>query len=399
MYELRHDFCPMEVKRYGRQLILPELGVAGQTALKNFRVLVVGAGGLGCPCAIYLAAAGIGKLGIIDGDVIEESNLHRQILHTEDRVGKSKAESIRIAVEALNSNVSCQVYSEKLTSDNALSIISSYDLVCDCSDNAPTRYLLNDVCVIAKIVLVSGSALRWEGQLTTYSVGKGPCYRCLYPKPPPPESVTSCAQGGVLGTVPGTIGTLQANEAIKIAAGLESSYVGRLLLFDAIDGSFRTVKLRPRNVHCAVCGDSPTIRSPVDYEDFCGSPLCDNVRSLRYLGSEDRISVQQLKVMLNSEDVLLIDCRPSHQWDIGHFSRAINIPLETIEKSEPERLRELLNGHSRNAFVICHRGNQSQLAVARLRSKLGHSTEWSFKDVVGGVEAWSKEIDNSFPVY
>ncbi|KHJ42637.1 ThiF family protein [Trichuris suis] len=376
MYEIRHSFSADELKRYGRQLILPELGVVGQTALKNFRVLIVGAGGLGCPCAIYLAAAGIGKIGIIDGDVIEESNLHRQILHTEDRIGKSKADSIRVAVEALNSNVSCQVYGEKLTSDNALNIVSSYDVVCDCSDNAPTRYLLNDVCVIAKKVLISGSALRWEGQLTTYSAGKGPCYRCLYPKPPPPELVTSCAQGGVLGTVPGTIGTLQANEVIKVAAGLESSYVGRLLVFDGLDGSFRTVKLRPRDLHCAVCGDSPTIRSPLNYEKFCGSPLCDSVRSLNYLNSEDRISVQQLKDVLYSDDVLVIDCRPSHQWDIGHFSRAINIPLETIESSEPDALRQLLNGHPRNAFVICHRGNQSQVAVACLRSKLGHSTEW-----------------------
>ncbi|KFD55403.1 hypothetical protein M514_03743 [Trichuris suis] len=397
MYEIRHSFSADELKRYGRQLILPELGVVGQTALKNFRVLIVGAGGLGCPCAIYLAAAGIGKIGIIDGDVIEESNLHRQILHTEDRIGKSKADSIRVAVEALNSNVSCQVYGEKLTSDNALNIVSSYDVVCDCSDNAPTRYLLNDVCVIAKKVLISGSALRWEGQLTTYSAGKGPCYRCLYPKPPPPELVTSCAQGGVLGT--GTIGTLQANEVIKVAAGLESSYVGRLLVFDGLDGSFRTVKLRPRDLHCAVCGDSPTIRSPLNYEKFCGSPLCDSVRSLNYLNSEDRISVQQLKDVLYSDDVLVIDCRPSHQWDIGHFSRAINIPLETIESSEPDALRQLLNGHPRNAFVICHRGNQSQVAVACLRSKLGHSTEWRFKDVVGGVDAWSKEIDNSFPEF
>ncbi|CDW57715.1 adenylyltransferase and sulfurtransferase [Trichuris trichiura] len=380
MYEIHHNFSSEELKRYSRQLILPELGVVGQTALKNFRVLIVGAGGLGCPCAIYLAAAGIGKIGIIDGDVIEESNLHRQILHTEDRIGRSKADSFR-----LNSNVSCQVYGEKLTSDNALSIVSSYDVVCDCSDNAPTRYLLNDVCVIGKKVLISGSALRWEGQMTTYSAGRGPCYRCLYPKPPPPELVTSCAQGGVLGT--GTIGTLQANEVIKIAAGLESSYVGRLLVFDGLDGSFRTVKLRPRDSRCAVCGDSPTIRSPLNYEKFCGSPLCD--------------SVGQLKDMLSCDDVLVIDCRPSHQWDIGHFSRAISSYWTVIQKTvRLATVQAVISNFSfRSAFVICHRGNQSQVAVACLRSKLGHSTDWRFKDVVGGVDAWSKEIDHSFPVY
>ncbi|KAL8604876.1 hypothetical protein ACOMHN_028504 [Nucella lapillus] len=281
-----------QIGRYSRQLILPELGVKGQQRLLSSKVLIVGAGGLGCPAAIYLAAAGVGTVGVVDYDEVEVSNLHRQILHTEHRLGRSKAESVALSCRNLNSSLRFKTHRVQLSSENALSIIEEYDVVLDCTDNVATRYLLSDACVLAARPLVSGSALRFEGQLTVYNYKGGPCYRCLYPKPPPPETVTNCSDGGVLGVVPGIIGCYQALEAIKIAADMGTCLSERLMLFDGMDGTTRTIRLRRRQPSCPVCGDTPTIRELVDYEQFCGARAADKDQEKDVLAASSRMSAK-----------------------------------------------------------------------------------------------------------
>lgn len=291
-----------EVGRYSRQLLMPEIGVPGQLALINSSILIVGAGGLGAPAALYLAAAGIGQLGIVDYDVVELNNLHRQVIHNQERVGMMKSESARITVNSLNALCKCIPYHVALTPENAMDIIREYDIVLDCTDNAATRYLLNDACVLSGKPLVSGSALRMEGQLTVYNFDGSPCYRCLFPTPPPAASVTNCGDGGVLGCVPGMIGCLQAMEAMKIAiclAGGNNRHMevcaGKMLLFDGMRTSIRTVKLRQRRTDCVVCGDQPSVRHLIDYEEFCGSRACDKTAQLQILDDDERISVQVCK--------------------------------------------------------------------------------------------------------
>lgn len=281
-----------EIMRYSRQLLLPELGVQGQLNLSKTSVLIVGCGGLGCPVAQYLAAAGVGRLGLLDYDEVELSNLHRQVLHGEEDQGQAKALSAARAVKRLNSAVECVPYHLQLSPENALQLIQQYDIVADCSDNVPTRYLVNDACVLSGKPLVSASALRMEGQLTVYNYCGGPCYRCLYPVPPPPETVTNCSDGGVLGVVPGIMGCLQALEVLKIASGRGSSCGQQLMMFDAQDARFRSIKLRPKQAGCAVCGQTPTVTQLLDYEAFCGSAATDKCRRLRLLSRDQRISVQ-----------------------------------------------------------------------------------------------------------
>ncbi|XP_074659274.1 adenylyltransferase and sulfurtransferase MOCS3-like [Tubulanus polymorphus] len=392
-----------KIQRYSRQLILPELGVKGQLALSKSSVLVVGAGGLGCPCAVYLASAGIGRLGIVDYDESEISNLHRQILHTESGVGSPKSLSAANACKKLNSDVQYIPYHIQLSSLNALDIIRQYDIVVDATDNVATRYLLNDACVLAKKPLVSGSALRFEGQLTVYNYDDGPCYRCLYPTPPPPETVTNCSDGGVIGAVPGVIGCLQALEVIKIAANTGTSYSQRLLLFDGLDGSFRTIKLRLKQKTCVVCGDRPSIKQLIDYEQFCGASASDKAKCVRLLHSDERITVKEFKQIRDEKRPhILIDVRYPVELDICQLDGHINIPIDKIAgEQELSNLEEQILSFGDDyvsVFVLCKQGNDSQRAVHILKDKL-RATPAVFKDIRGGLLAWAESIDPAFPKY
>ncbi|XP_022089073.1 adenylyltransferase and sulfurtransferase MOCS3-like [Acanthaster planci] len=396
------------IERYGRQLILPEIGVKGQLRLCNSSALIVGAGGLGCPAAIYLAAAGIGQLGIVDYDAVELNNLHRQVLHTEAGVGQPKSASVSSSVSRLNSSVWCVPYHMQLDSRNAMDVINKYDIVLDCTDNVATRYLLNDACILGGKPLVSGSALRFEGQLTVYNYEGGPCYRCLYPKPPPPETVTNCSSGGVLGVVPGIIGCFQALEALKIAVGLKASFSQKLLLVDALDGSLRTIKLRPRQPSCNICGTQPSVTRLVDYEAFCGASATDKCMSLHLLPPDDRIGVHSLSSILQEDEPVkssvFLDVRPAVEFEICHLPHFTNIPIDEVGKSEPLALirREVAkrtnSGSKSQVLVVCRQGNDSQIAVKILQEKLGSSSA-VIRDIVGGLVAWTCHIDPNFPRY
>ncbi|KAK3580380.1 hypothetical protein CHS0354_001496 [Potamilus streckersoni] len=387
-----------EIRRYSRQLLLPELGVKGQQALKSSTVLIVGAGGLCCPSAIYLAAAGIGQLGIIDYDEVEISNLHRQVLHRESKIGVSKSVSAVAACQELNSSVNYVPYHLPLDSSNALQIIQQYDLVLDATDNVATRYLLNDACILAGKPLVSGSALRFEGQLTVYNYMGGPCYRCLYPKPPPPETVTNCSDGGVLGVVPGIIGCLQALEAIKILTGQGSSYSQKMLLFDALDGSFQTIKLRGRQPQCPVCGDNPSITKLIDYEQFCGAKATDKDKVLELLKPEERIPVKEYNTLLKEGTPhVLVDVRQPVELDICQLPYpCLNIPIDHVEKKQSiekiegqvRSLSEMRLHEKVPVIVVCRRGNDSQLAARRFQTIL-KDLNVDVKDIVGGLTAWA----------
>ncbi|ORX96700.1 hypothetical protein K493DRAFT_217020 [Basidiobolus meristosporus CBS 931.73] len=383
-----------EIQRYGRQLILPDIGIKGQKKLKNASVLVVGAGGLGSPCILYLCAAGVGRLGIVDHDVVDNTNLHRQVIHDERREGMSKAASAKYSCNKLNSFCDVQIYDTLFNSDNALEIIQQYDVVVDCTDNVATRYLINDACVMAKKPLVSGSAVRMDGQLTIYNYNGGPCYRCLFPTPPPPESVTNCADGGVLGVVPGIIGCLEALETIKVITGLNANYKPNLLVFSAAHTpAFRSIKLRAKKHDCAVCGDEPTVTSLIDYVQFCGSGALDKLQDLTILDSSERVSCTEYsEIMTKDNSHLLLDCREKVQFEICQLPNSTNIPW-----SQFERQIDGFNEYDRTkpVYVVCRRGNDSQQAVRMLQSK-----GWTnVKDIAGGLVAWTKEVDSEFPLY
>ncbi|XP_040055481.1 adenylyltransferase and sulfurtransferase MOCS3 [Gasterosteus aculeatus] len=401
-----------DIMRYSRQLLLPELGVQGQLNLSNTSVLIVGCGGLGCPLAQYLAAAGIGRLGLLDYDEVELSNLHRQVLHGEENQDQAKALSAANAVKRLNSTVECIPYHLQLSSENASQLIQQYDIVADCSDNVPTRYLVNDACVLGGKPLVSASALRMEGQLTVYNYHGGPCYRCLYPVPPPPEMVTNCSDGGVLGVVPGIMGCFQALEVLKIASGQGSSCGQQLVMFDAQEARFRSIKLRPKQAGCAVCGEKPSVTRLVDYQAFCGCAATDKCRKLNLLSRDQRISVQDYKsIMDNAEPHLLLDVRPLVEVDICRLPLSLNIPLAGLEERKSEHLRLLrerigqlkqqMEGDRRPAvYVICKLGNDSQKAVQVVEKMSGSEVDSvSVKDISGGLMAWAKRIDPTFPQY
>ncbi|KAM6147671.1 adenylyltransferase and sulfurtransferase MOCS3 [Erethizon dorsatum] len=402
-----------EILRYSRQLVLPELGVHGQLRLATASVLIVGCGGLGCPLAQYLAAAGVGRLGLVDYDVIELSNLARQVLHEEALAGQAKAFSAAASLRRLNSEVECVPYAQALTPGTALDLVRRYDVVADCSDNVPTRYLVNDACVLAGRPLVSASALRFEGQITVYHYDDGPCYRCVFPQPPPAETVTNCADGGVLGVVTGVLGCLQALEVLKIAAGLGPSYSGSLLLFDALRGHFRSIRLRRRRSDCAACGERPTVADLQDYEAFCGSSATDKCRSLQLLSPEERISVTDYKRLVDSgAPHLLLDVRPQVEVDICRLPHALHIPLKHLERKDRESLkllREAIQEGSRGTqegaaayvYVICKLGNDSQKAVRILQSLTvaQELDSLTVRDVVGGLMAWAAKIDETFPRY
>jgi adenylyltransferase/sulfurtransferase len=373
-----------EVQRYSRHLIMPEVGMDGQRKLKGARVLCIGAGGLGSPATMYLAAAGVGQLGIVDFDVVDYSNLQRQILHGTPDVGRSKLQSARDRLQAINPAVHVETYETALTSENALQILEPYDVVVDGTDNFPTRYLVNDACVLLGKPNAYGSIFRFEGQASVFALKDGPCYRCLYPEPPPPGLVPSCAEGGVLGVLPGIIGTIQATEAIKILLGVGEPLVGRFLIFDALRMRFRELKLR-RDVDCPVCGDQPTVRELIDYEQFCSVTTTPQTAV-----SIKETSVEGLKRRLDAgDDLLLLDVREPQEHQICAIPGSTLIPLGDL----PSRLAEL---EGRQDIVVhCKSGVRSAKAVKLLR-------EAGFDDAAnlkGGILAWIEHVDPSLPKY
>lgn len=352
---------------------------------------------------MYLCGAGVGHLGIIDYDTVEINNLHRQLLHTEHSIGLPKSLSAKKQLLQLNSSVNVSVHHVQLSSENALELITDYDIVLDASDNVATRYLLNDACVMLKKPLVSGSALQLEGQLTVYNYRNGPCHRCLFPKPPPPETVTNCGDGGVIGAVTGVIGTLQALEAIKILLNVEDTLSGRLLLFDAARTTFRNVRLRGKQESCAICSPQPTITALIDYEQFCGMKASDKDTKLAILPAEQRITVEELQqIRDNKLKHLLIDVRTENEFEICQLEMTENWPIKLFADRN-ERKTNLLDRIKRErvpVYVICRRGNDSQIAAKRLITDLlKENCDVSVKDVVGGLHAWTRQIDDQFPIY
>lgn len=374
-----------EIRRYSRHLILPEVGLAGQKKIKATSVLCIGAGGLGSPIAMYLAAAGIGKIGIVDFDTVDYSNLQRQILHTDADVGRSKAESAKETINGLNPHCEVVIHNTRISSENALDLIRPYDIVVDGTDNFPTRYLTNDACVLLKKPNVYGSIFRFEGQASVFAPHLGgPCYRCLYPEPPPPGMVPSCAEGGVLGVLPGIIGCIQATEILKLAIGKGTSLVGRLQLFNALDMKFRELKLR-RDPACPVCGDHPTIKELIDYEVFCGiEPVKEDENS-------DEVTVQDMKKALDDSKlgIKVVDVREAFEYEIAKVAGVPLLPMSELQN----RFTEL--DPNTQYYLLCKVGARSHSAMEFLR-------EQGFKyvkNVKGGINAWSAEIDRNVPRY
>ncbi len=374
-----------EIARYSRHLIMPEVALDGQKKLKTARVLTVGTGGLGSPLALYLAAAGVGTLGVVDFDIVDESNLQRQIIHGTSDIGRPKIESARDRITDMNPNVKVEAYEEPLTSENALDIFKDYDIIVDGTDNFPTRYLVNDACVLLGKPNVYGSIFRFEGQASVFYAKEGPCYRCLYPEPPPPGLVPSCAEGGVLGILPGAIGTIQATETVKLILGIGEPLIGRLLLYDALGMSFRQMKLR-KDPNCPVCGENPTVTELIDYQEFCGIPQANAQEAANQV---PEISVQNLKQKLdNGESVNVLDVREPHEYEVANIGARL-IPLGEL----PQRLVEL--DQDENFAVHCKTGGRSARAV-KLLQDAGFQNVYNVK---GGINAWSEEIDPSIPKY
>jgi adenylyltransferase/sulfurtransferase len=374
-----------EVLRYSRHLIMPEVGLEGQQRLKEARILVVGAGGLGSPALLYLAAAGVGTLGIVDSDVVDFTNLQRQVVHGTPDVGRSKLESAEEKVRAINPHVSVVLHEGLLTSENALTVLEGYDVVIDGTDNFPTRFLVNDACVLLDKPNMYGSIFRFEGQATVFHHRGGPCYRCLYPEPPPPGTVPSCAEGGVLGILPGVVGLIQATEAIKVVLGKGETLSGRLLLYDALNMRFREVKIA-RDPQCPVCGDAPTLTGLIDYYKFCGVPG----HGVNYAPFDDEIEPAQLKAKKDrGERLILLDVREPHEHEINRIPGAVLVPLHDL----PARIHEL--DSSDEIVVHCLMGARSAEACQFLR-------EAGFKKVrnlKGGIRAWIEQVAPDSPTY
>ncbi|KAH8854588.1 Adenylyltransferase and sulfurtransferase MOCS3 [Schistosoma japonicum] len=453
------DLTSAEISRYSRQLILPQFGVSGQLKLRSARVLIVGCGGLGCPAAVYLTAAGVGTIGLVDDDKVELNNLHRQIAHSESTINMSKVHSLADRCMRLNSTVNIQIHEIHLDNTNALDIIKKYDVIMDCSDNLATRYLVNEACAVTgPKPLVSGSALRLEGQMTVYltkrilSTGemlspnklppesRAPCFRCIYPVPPPKGSVHGCSEAGVFGVVPGIIGTMQAAEVIKLLTGIGDVHTGKLFLLDVERNLTRSVKLRGPRPNCPVCESSElNIDKPLtNYVLFCGAPSCDKPRTMNMVMNAHRITVQQLKNYIDSElSHLLIDVRPKVEFDICHLKSSINVPLsELFRDSVISEIRQIMDTKiSKGAvlpfpvILLCYRGNKSAEVAPLLKCALSSlrcsnsdnnfdldvthslqveskcfnaepdSSEFIICDVAGGLLAWSLEVDPNFPIY
>src|SRR5882757_5999746 len=371
-----------EILRYSRHLIMPEVGMEGQLKLKNAKVLLIGTGGLGAPLGLYLAAAGVGKLGLVDFDVVDFTNLQRQVTFGTSDVGKPKSEAARARLANLNPDIQIQSFETQLTSANAFELFKDFDVIVDGTDNFPTRYLVNDACVLLDKPNVYGSIFRFEGQASVFHAKRGPCYRCLYAEPPPPGLVPSCAEGGVLGVLPGIIGSIQAMETIKLILGAGQPLIGRLVLFDALKLQFRELKLE-KDPDCPVCGTHPTVTELIDYQAFCGigaEPSYDGVE----------ITAQELRdEWQRRPDLLVVDVREPHEYEIAHIDGAVPIPLGEL----PDRLAEL-DGH-REIVTHCHHGARSLKALEILKAA-GFSKVRSLR---GGIDAWAVNVDPSLPRY
>lgn len=383
---MQADLSREEVLRYSRHLILPDVGLQGQRKLKAASVLVVGSGGLGSPISLYLAAAGIGRIGIVDYDVVDLSNLQRQILHSTPRLGTPKVESARQRLSELNPHVQVETFDEVLTSENIERIATSYDILVDGTDNFPTRYLLNDYAVLSGKPYVYGSIFRFEGQVSVFDARQGACYRCLFPEPPPPGMVPTCAEGGVMGVLPGTIGTLQATEVIKLILGIGAPLINRLLLYDALDGSFQTIQLR-KNPACAVCGEHPTITQLIDYEQFCGTPAHHTPETpLQHWDIEPRQLAERLR---RGEHICLLDVREAVEQQVSALPGALHIPYGHLSS----RLNELPKDGE--IVVFCRTGSRSTYAVQLLHGQ-GFTNA---KNLRGGINAWAREVDPTMLEY
>lgn len=388
MESAKSDLTNQEILRYSRHLIMPEVGISGQNRLKMASVLLVGVGGLGSPAGIYLAASGCGRLGLVDFDVVEFTNLHRQVIYSTDDVGKPKLDMAAERLCKINPEIKIELHEGRLTSENALDIFKDYDIIVDGSDNFPTRYLVNDACVILNKPNVYGSIFRFEGQVTIFDINKGPCYRCIYPQPPPAELVPSCAEGGVLGILPGIIGLIQATETIKLIIGCGEPLIGRLLLFNALKMNFRQLKLK-KDPNCPICGKNPTIKRLIDYNEFCGVQEPER-RDVSIKGDGSDISPQELKMLLESnKDISLIDVRESNEYQICHIQGARLMPVSELQK----RLNEL--DTSDETILYCHHGIRSKKAVEFLQ-QLGFKKT---KHLAGGIDEWAKQIDSNMPRY
>jgi len=372
--------------RYSRHLLIPDVGLDGQRKLKAASVLVIGTGGLGSPVSLYLAAAGIGHIGVVDYDVVDFSNLQRQVIHATSAIGELKVESARRRMLDLNPDIQVDAYNLPFTSENAMQVAQDYDLIIDCTDNFPTRYLSNDLCVLTGKPNVYGSIFRIDGQVSVFDAKRGPCYRCLFPEPPPPNLVPTCAEGGVLGILPGTIGTIQATEAIKLILGIGDPLIGRLLLYNALDLSFEFVKLR-KNPKCKVCGPNPEVTGLIDYEAFCGVPGHDHAGTI---GGEWDISATELAEKLKQGDSIhLLDVREPHELQISRLEGATLIPYGQLAA----RLSEL--NSAEEIVVFCKSGNRSAYALELLAS----AGFRKIKHLNGGINAWAEAVDPSLPVY
>ncbi len=371
---------PKEYRRYGRHLIIPEVGMLGQKRLKAAKVLIIGTGGLGSPCSLYLTAAGVGTLGLVDFDTVDETNLHRQILYGEKDIGRSNVATAKERLLQTNSNTIIKTYEETLTSQNALDIFKEYDIIVDGTDNFPARYLTNDACVILGKPNVYASIFRFKGQASVFDAKHGPCYRCLYPKSPPPGLVPTCAEGGVLGVLPGLIGLIQATETVKLILGKGEPLIGRLFIYDALLMKFEELKVR-KNPKCPVCSPNPEITKLIDYEAFCGIEKTPQGAAV--------MPKDLVEEMRSGKKVLLLDVRTAHEYDLVHIEGSRLIPLGEL----PERVNELDSADE--IVVYCHTGGRSAEATFFLRS-LGYK---KVRNLEGGVDAWSLEVDTSLPRY
>jgi adenylyltransferase/sulfurtransferase len=378
-----------ELQRYSRHLTLPEVGLEGQRRLKASSVLIVGTGGLGAPLGMYLAAAGVGRLGLVDFDVVEASNLQRQVTYSTEDVGRRKLEATRERLHGINPHVQIDLHETRLESANAMDVLRPYDVVADGTDNFPTRYLVNDACALAGKPNVYGSIFRFEGQASVFWAGKGPCYRCLYEEPPPPGLVPSCAEGGVLGVLPGIIGSIQATETIKLLLGEGEPLLGRLLLFDALNMRFRELRLR-KNPDCVLCGESPRVRELIDYEAFCGMAQASEAESTADALADGDITPAELHARLQRGDApFVLDVREPHEWEICRLEGATLIPLREL----PARVTEV--PRDRDVVVHCKLGGRSAKAAAFLR-QAGYERVLNLR---GGIRAWSESVDSSLPTY
>lgn len=385
------DLTREEIERYSRHLIMPEVGMEGQRRLKQASVLMIGAGGLGSPLGLYLAAAGVGRIGIVDFDVVDTTNLHRQVLHGTRDVGRSKLDSARDRLHDVNPHIEIETHELRLTSENALDVIRPYDVVVDGTDNFPTRYLTNDACVLLEKPNVYGSIFRFEGQVSVFDARHGPCYRCLFREPPPPGMVPSCAEGGVLGVLPGIIGSLQALEVIKLIIGEGDPLIGRLMLFDALAMEWRTLNIR-KNPECPVCGENPTVTELIDYLEFCGVPDYEEGPAAVEMEGVPTITASELNDRIGQgEDLRIIDVRQEHEWEIVNLAPigAELIPLDDLL----ERISEL--DSAEEIVLHCQAGSRSATALKQLQ-EAGFRKLWNLE---GGILAWQRDVDPSLPRY